>query len=84
MQDYFMDILGVDPEIVEVYYVGDTPEYINPKIVNKRCGFKDTDAQDVAMMNNSAKDIAFVRSITENSATSANIIKILINGALKY
>ena len=75
MQDYFMDILGVDPEIIEVFYVGDTPEYINPKIINKRCGFKDSNEQDTAMMNSSAKDIAFVRSITENSATSANILR---------
>ena len=75
MQDYFMDILGVDPEIIEVFYVGDMPEYINPKIVNKRCGFKDANEQDTAMMYSSAKDIAFVRSITENSATSANILR---------
>ena len=51
------------------------PEYINPKIVNKRCGFKDANEQDTAMMYSSAKDIAFVRSITENSATSANILR---------
>jgi hypothetical protein len=70
-----MDILGVDPEIIEVFYVGDTPEYINPKIINKRCGFKDSNEQDTVMMNSSAKDIAFVRSITENSATSANILR---------
>ena len=75
MQDYFMDILGVNPEIIEVFYVGDMPEYINPKIVNKRCGFKDANEQDTAMMYSSAKDIAFVRSITENSATSANILR---------
>lgn len=75
MQDYFMDILGVDTEIIEVFYVGDTPEYINPKIINKRCGFKDANEQDTAMMHSSANDIAFVRSMTENSATSANILR---------
>lgn len=75
IQDYFMDILDVDPEIIEVFYVGDTPEYINPKIVNKRCGFKDANEQDTAMMHSSAKDIAFVRSMTENSATSAKILE---------
>ena len=75
IQDYFMDILDVDPEIIEVFYVGDTPEYINPKIVNKRCGFKDANEQDTAMMHSSAKDIAFVRSVTENSATSVKILE---------
>ena len=75
MQDYFMDILSVDPEIIEVFYVGDTPEYINPKIINKRCGFKDANEQDTAMMHSSAKDIAFVRSMAENSATSAKILE---------
>ena len=75
IQDYFMDILDVDPEIIEVFYVGDTPEYINPKIINKRCGFKDVNEQDTAMMHSSAKDIAFVRSVTENSATSAKILE---------
>ena len=70
-----MDILGVDPEIIEVFYVGDTPEYINPKIINKRCGFKYANEQDTAMMHSSAKDIAFVRSVTENSATSAKILE---------
>ena len=74
MQDYFMDILGVDPEIIEVFYAGDTPEYINPKIINKRSGFKDLNEQDIAMINSSAEDIAFVRSVTENSATSAKIL----------
>ena len=75
IQDYFMDILDVDPEIIEVFYVGDTPEYINPKIVNKRCGFKDANEQDTAMMHSSVKDIAFVRSVTENSATSVKILE---------
>ena len=69
-----MDILGVDPEIIEVFYVGDTPEYINPKIINKRSGFNDLNEQDIAMINSSAEDIAFVRSVTENSATSAKIL----------
>lgn len=75
IQDYFMDILDVGPEIIEVFYVGDTPEYINPKIVNKRCGFKDANEQNTAMMHSSAKDIAFVRSVTENSATSTKILE---------
>ena len=64
----------IEPVSPLIVSIGDTPEYINPKIVNKRCGFKDVNEQDRAMMHSSAKDIAFVRSIEENSATSAKIL----------
>lgn len=75
MQDYFMDVLGVDPEIIQVYYADDESVYINPKIINRRGGFKDVAERDVAMMNSSAKDIAFVRSLTESTKTSENILR---------
>lgn len=75
MQDYFMDILGVDSELIQVYYVGDEPQYINQNIINKRGGFKDKSERDTEMMNFSSKDIAFVSSLDDITETSKNILK---------
>lgn len=74
IQDYLFDIIGVDSEIVDIYHVGETPIYANPKSINiKRC--KDENEKSTEMINWSAKDIAFVRSPNEITKTSENILK---------
>ena len=74
IQDYLIDILGVNTEIISVYTVCDKNNYVNPKIVNKT-EFNTKEERDIGMINSSSKDIAFVRSVEENSETSKNILK---------
>lgn len=75
IQDYLLDIIGVNPEIVKIYHVGENPVYVNPKVINLRGNFNSKETLDVEMMNYSAKDIAFVNSLEEVTETSKNILR---------
>lgn len=75
IQDYLLDIIGVNPEIVEIYHIGENPVYANPKVINLRGNFNSKETLDIEMMNYSAKDIAFIKSLEEVTETSKNILR---------
>ena len=74
-QDYLVDVLGVDPEMVTVYHMLETPRNINPKIKNTVGGFESDRERDAAMTAASSYDIAFVRDNTKISGTAENILR---------
>jgi hypothetical protein len=74
-QNYLIDVLEIDPDRVTVYHMGETPMNINPKITNKRGGFKTDVQRDEAMTLVSISDIAFVRDNTIISGTAENILR---------
>ena len=74
-QNYLMDVLNVEPDRVTVYYMGDGPKNINPKITQTKGGFKTHEERDSAMTANSFEDIAFVRDHTKLSGTAQNILR---------
>lgn len=74
-QDYLMDVMGVEPDRVTVYHMGDEPRNFNPKIVMTKGGFKSDEERDAAMTKNSFEDIAFVRDNTKLSGTGQNILR---------
>lgn len=74
-QNYLMDVIGIEPNRVTVYHVGDTPRNVNSKIINLVGGFKDDIEKDVAMTNASFEDIALVRDCTKLSGTAQNILR---------
>ena len=74
-QNYLIDVLGVDPDRITVYHMGDVAMNINPKISNRICGFDDDRDRDAAMTMASTDDIAFVRDNTQMSGTAENILR---------
>lgn len=74
-QNYLIDIIGINPERITVYCVGDTPENVNSNIIFIKNGFKNHIEKDIEMTNISFKDIAFVRDWREMSGTAQNILR---------
>jgi hypothetical protein len=74
-QDYLIDVLGVDPERITVYHIGDAARNLNPKICNIMQGFETDREKDAAMTAASSDDIAFVRDNTKISGTAENILR---------
>ena len=74
-QNYLIDVLGVDPDRITVYHVGDKARNLNPEIRNIMCGFEDDREKDAAMTYASSDDIAFVRDNTRISGTAENILR---------
>lgn len=74
-QNYLIDVLGIDPDRITVYHMGDTARNINPKISNVVCGFESDRDRDAAMTMASTDDIAFVRDNTKMSGTAENILR---------
>ena len=74
-QNYLLDVLGVDPDRITVYHVGDSARNLNPKVCNIMCGFENDREKDAAMTAASSVDIAFVRNNTEISGTAENILR---------
>ena len=74
-QNYLIDVLGIDPDRITVYHMGDIARNINPKISNRICGFDSDRDRDAAMTMASTNDIAFVRDNTKMSGTAENILR---------
>lgn len=74
-QDYLLDTLSYNPELITVYHCNDNPRYVNPKVINLIGDFKDDIEKDAAMTNISHADIAFVRNNMEMSGTAQNILR---------
>lgn len=74
-QNYLLDILMVDPDIVTVYHMLEAPRNANPKVTHFKGGFKSDEERDAAMTKDSFQDIAFVRDNTKISGTGQNILR---------
>ena len=74
-QNYLLDILSVDPSIVTVYHMFDSPRNVNPKVKKLKGGFNSDEERDAAMTMASSKDIALVRDVKQNSGTAQNILR---------
>lgn len=74
-QNYLIDVLGVEPEMITVYHMFEAPRNIHPEIKNTVGGFESDRERDAAMTEASAYDIAFVRDNTKMSGTAENILR---------
>lgn len=74
VQNYLVNVID-DISRITVYCVGDTPRNINPEIIYIKSGFVNDREKDIAMTNESFKDIALVRNPEVWSGTGENILR---------
>lgn len=73
-QNYLVSVLK-DINNITVYCSEESPSNINPCIINIKNNFKTHRDKDIAMTNDSFKDIALVRDFTKISGTAENILR---------
>lgn len=74
-QHHLIDVLGVNPDRITVFCVGNTPMYVHPEIIHFAKGYLDDNDRDSAMTEISDQDIAFVRDNRVWSGTGENILR---------
>lgn len=74
-QDYLLNEVGVGPDRVCVYHMGDVPKNLNPGVTHLKGGFESDEARDAAMTAASYADIAYVRRGCFDSGTAQNILR---------